>query len=885
MQAVVPEIDTSLADRVHIHYCARPRFTGAPVSFDPVAACGVPLIWLRTGGLLAVPADLDLQGQWAEAEALAKAEVTQRQVQHPDIETAIAAIGSDGDIYPHIRAAVHLWLRAGGISANLSPEEIGLEIQRDLRVLTMRHKPTILMQLKERSWKDVEIRLERGRDYAAWLVRRDDSYRGRGVMRKSVDWNAPDEGYSLKDGRDALNHACDDFVDAIDNEDETVFEPGRLTRGLRGTTGIGKSQAAHDIISRLLMRAVKNNQPVIYASSRHVLGAEQLQRLIAKQPLVCAQWRGRQAEDPEQPGRPMCERHVEARAVGLAGSDPTKLCKHNRAHCAFYDSCGYRRQQKQHASVWFVAHDALLHEQPDNIGTPVAVIIDESPMNAMLFGIDENVELKPDALRNPPQRLKSFEAEELLAFRQALWAVFNKSNIGPLPLDYVRKQFYAHPQIAPHIRRMIALEWRELAPLNVHPGMSKEAVLAAANNCGDNLAVLMRIQLYELIAEAIEDGTTVSGRIVVIQRSLTGRSIAMWGIRPMREGWKAPILALDATLDMRLLRRLWPQAVEAANIKVTLPMHVKVTQVVNNPFTKGWLTAPGREVKRAGEVYGAILGEIILSGAVGPTLIITHKAVEEVLRREAHIPSWVELAHHGDITGIDRWKGCRHLVVIGRPLPTAEEACRITEALFGEYIPRRVYTPTKVNIRIVPDAQGNNAVEVMQMRHDDPNVEAVRRQVTEAAIVQAAGRARGIARTEETPLDIWLLTDIKVEELEPVHARLWGEFACNADAQMFARGLWLENHADAAMIYPELFTSAGALTKQRARAGNRTFLYKGLSIKKRPIAPPALVSLVRYIHSGVGARPSRALFLSPVEPDLQTWLRGRLGDPGLRRVG
>ncbi len=523
----------------------------------------------------------------------------------------------------------------------------------------------------------------------------------------------------------------------------------------------------------------------------------------------------------------MCERHEEAQAVALAGGEPTQLCKFGPARCAFFDCCGYRRQQAQRASVWFVAHSALLHQRPDSIGNPVVIIVDESPMSAMLFGIDKDKELALDALRTPPQHLDEQSARELRAFRLELWEVSDKIHIGPLPASDLRRKFSDHARISPHVRRMTALEWRELAPLGVHPGMSKEVVLEVASKCGDNVAVLLRIQLYELLAEAIEDGIEISGQITVIQRSTTGRSIKMCGIQCMREGWKAPILVLDATLDMNLLRRIWPDATPAADIKVGLPADVvKVTQTVDAPFSKSWLAGKGREVKRACEVYGAILGEIILSGSIGPTLIITHKAVEEVLRKEAYIPNWIAIAHHGDITGVDRWRNCRHIVVIGRPLPPVETACRMTEALFGEYIPHRTYTPTKVLIRIVPDAQGNTAVEVTQLRHNDPRVDAVRRQVTEAGIIQAAGRARGIARTETDPLDIWLLTDIKVEELEQVHAKLWNEFVCSADAQMLARGVWLESHADAAVVYPGLFKSADALTKQRRRASNRTFIHR-----------------------------------------------------------
>jgi hypothetical protein len=279
-----------------------------------------------------------------------------------------------------------------------------------------------------------------------------------------------------------------------------------------------------------------------------------------------------------------------------------------------------------------------------------------------------------------------------------------------------------------------------------------------------------------------------------------------------------------------------------------------------------------------------VLGEIILSGTIEPTLIITHRAVEEVLRQHAHIPDWVDVAHHGDITGIDRWKDCRHLVVIGRPLPAAEEACRITEALFGEYIPHRCYTPTKVLLRIVPDAQGHTAVEVTQLRHHDARVEAVRRQVTEAGIIQAAGRGRGIARTELDPLDIWLLTDVKVEELEPVHARLWGEFVSGPDAQMLARGLWLESHAAAAAAYPGLFTSGQAVRHQRRRAGNGSFIHRLLSMDKRTLLQSGFCSLVRYVQPSAGHRSSHALFLLPVVPDALSSLRSRLDDPGIRPV-
>ena len=106
--------------------------------------------------------------------------------------------------------------------------------------------------------------------------------------------------------------------------------------------------------------------------------------------------------------------------------------------------------------------------------------------------------------------------------------------------------------------------------------------------------------------------------------------------------------------------------------------------------------------------------------------------------------------------------------------------------------------PKGGSIRIVPDAAGNNCVQVDVREHPDPRAEQMRRQVTEAGLIQAVGRARAGLRKAGEPLDIQLWTDVPLPELGPVEPMLWAELGAGLDGLMLAvTGCWLRNIADA----------------------------------------------------------------------------------------
>ena len=183
---------------------------------------------------------------------------------------------------------------------------------------------------------------------------------------------------------------------------------------------------------------------------------------------------------------------------------------------------------------------------------------------------------------------------------------------------------------------------------------------------------------------------------------------------------------------------------------------------------------------------------------------IIYKSTKEWILTNCFVPPWLKLLHHGDVTGTNALQNVRALFVIGRPLASAEAVTRMTEALFGDYIAERDYRIRKKagRIPIVPDAAGNNVVLVDIWEHPDPRAERMRRQVTEAALIQAVGRARAGLRGAGEPLDIHLWTDVPLPELGPVEPVLWGELEAGLDGLMLATGgLWLENVTHAAKAY------------------------------------------------------------------------------------
>jgi hypothetical protein len=186
-------------------------------------------------------------------------------------------------------------------------------------------------------------------------------------------------------------------------------------------------------------------ETVVFLVPRHRLGDEQIKALYAEHPdtdIVAAVWRGRHQPDPEfigpqLPGqeKQMCLRPDEAAELEKRFISVGKhLCERGRGKkkvkCPLHHLCGAQRQAATRANIWFGAHETLAHKMPKAFGHVGRVYIDESPIRALTFGVDDNdpVEIALDALKTPPKVAFSGR-DTLMEAREALYDV-----LDPLPV-------------------------------------------------------------------------------------------------------------------------------------------------------------------------------------------------------------------------------------------------------------------------------------------------------------------------------------------------------------------------------------------------------------------------------------------------------------------
>ena len=107
----------------------------------------------------------------------------------------------------------------------------------------------------------------------------------------------------------------------------------------------------------------------------------------------------------------------------------------------------------------------------------------------------------------------------------------------------------------------------------------------------------------------------------------------------------------------------------------------------------------------------------------------------------------------------------------------------------------------------------------------DPDLEALRVAITDAAVLQAAGRGRAVNRTAETPLSLFILAGVVVPMPVKRIAR-WADVRLSPQQRMAARGMVTDSPTDAWRLYPDLFPSAEAAKKALQRGISGTFPYE-----------------------------------------------------------
>jgi hypothetical protein len=235
---------------------------------------------------------------------------------------------------------------------------------------------------------------------------------------------------------------------------------------------------------------------------------------------------------------------------------------------------------------------------------------------------------------------------------------------------------------------------------------------------------------------------------------------------------------------------------------------MRITQVIGLPVGKSSLQAlkPGRrsddEERRVGNKRQRLANAVrhLVQGRRG--LVITYKNIEDDFRPI----DGVEVAHFNAIEGIDRWKDVEVLVIIGRPLPSSRDIEAMAAAVTGQPV------VAEKMVKLDREIRPGHLLECQTCAV--PEAEMIRQAVTEAAVEQAVGRARGVNRTAANPVEVLMvLDDTVVPGLEIDGLIGFSDLEPDAIDQMFARGLMPQLPTDAAKLYPDLFRTREAAKK------------------------------------------------------------------------
>lgn len=674
--------------------------------------------------------------------------------------------------------------------------------------------------------------------------------------------------------------------------------------GLPVDVGLGKTSSARTAIAELIAAGGLGPRKVVYAVPRHDLGAEQVAAFEALG-LSAMLWKGRTAPDPtdDNPDRLMCL-DTEATFDALEIEHPVEqsCCKvKNGAElllCPWFHDCGYQRQKPlaQAAQVIVCAHDSLFHMKPQAIGEVGLLVIDEGFWQSGLRGLDGKATLTQDGLEpgrtsvacyNGKGKMDVGATADLIAARERLCKALRVTEPGPLRLGLLE----AVGLTPEDCRHAATLERRRMRDAGLRPGMSpverRKRIEAVLPRAGEPWAPPGRCAtLWLILAEALENGHDAAGAELVHEMTEAGSVRALrlrWRSR-MRTGWaaQAPILHLDATLRPELVQTYLPRIDIGAPVAARQP-HVRVRQVTGSPTSARALTpaddAPERDCKSAATRLRDLRAWIDLrarqclcAGQAIDLLIVGQKAAIDALR-SAGLPSRVEAVHFNALSGLDRWGKIGGMVVLGRTLPAPRTVELIATALTGRVPAPNPedagwwYPMVERRVRLAGDRTAPLAMEA----HSDPIAEAVRWSICEGELIQAMGRGRGVNRTAATPLEIDLLTDVvlpvTVDALVP-----WSDLRPTRRDLMALTGIVLENAADMAACFPELWSSAAAARQDRSRSVT-TCYYRDLYNSEMSHSSAE----VTYRPEGAGHRARTARVDLFRIPNPEAWLTNRLG--------
>ena len=615
--------------------------------------------------------------------------------------------------------------------------------------------------------------------------------------------------------------------------------------------GLGKSHSGRLAVIKFIKAAKQQGTPhrVLWLVPHHALGQESYDWLT-KAGISVAIWRGREAENPLDVDAAtgnyfsMCRDTQAVADATIVGADIEEVvCGNlNGAHCPFLATCAYMAQKEdcKNADVVIAAHNMLYHPMGGKVLKDIGVVVvDEGFWKAGLYGA-RDIKLASfvaDVTKFPVLRsekdgggIDQSETDFLVDACKRLHAGL----VGLASGAFVGRGSCIGVTSAEAVRAAKA-EWRRKVDVDMFPGMQKNDRDIAKAKALNNAALARRGALWHIVAGLMREDENgqpdpekgMGGRIQYVSNPAASGSEEVLLVRSRHDVADRlialPTLLLDATYQQEIAELFFPKvSLVVPHVRATTP-NMQITQVMAG---FGMSTLMGKR-DTAGN-YAALnqtlrnkqkdLRDFVALKTLGEQtgLVVTYQNLE----KNFHGLPGVGTAHFNAITGLDKYGSVDHVFVIGRVLPNPNSIWHQAVTLFGEAIPLEGFARNREGV-LLDDGTG---LGILTSGFAHPALQAVKWACCDAEVIQALGRGRGVNRTAQNPLQVWLLADVVVPF--PTTPLDWDEVRPNIWDELVLAGGATTNSADAFALYPNKFSSANYAKTALHRV---SFSYKGTS--------------------------------------------------------
>ena len=587
-------------------------------------------------------------------------------------------------------------------------------------------------------------------------------------------------------------------------------EPPMPIHGIEAGTGIGKSHEMRNILRELIW-LLPRGHCIFVAIPNHRL-SEEMADAFAAFGVSAVVYRGLSADDPEEPGAQMCRIAPDAEALRRGGGKLSKLCD----GCPHAGVCGWQRQLRGEAQVWIGAHNLLFHPRGDPIPPIDYLVVDESPIAAGLRGFSGSDIL---SVSEAELRHRAEDGDKLLGLmRNRLAEVIETGSIA-VPLTAGSFPMLTGLDVTGMPKKV----YGEMEKVQVHGSMTGKERKAAIEISKRNQRLLVEADIWKKLGVVIGE-EAIPGLRIEEQSNPDGILEPRLRLRQRRDvhsDFLKPTLLLDATPQWEAYQKFWNithiTKIEAAMDNVT------IRQIIWSASGAKLL----KDTKTSKNNCGRVLN-YIESRAAGfqRVLVLCQMGLEERLREQ--LPENVQISHFNAVRGLDLWKEVDCLILVGRTQPPPADAEMQAEVIFGEVpdsLGNAYYLKKDAGLTVTGDTKGN----CVQMEyHPDNNSEIIRWLICEAELIQCVGRARGVNRTTETPLQIDIIGTVPLPFMVK-KVMNWGEAKPDPYDIMAGRGVALNCEPSAkgaakvvAALLPDLYGSSDAVKSAKRRSRCQT---------------------------------------------------------------